>query len=499
MPFIPGLGSSILPWNGRVNNAGSDFQVPNGYTAGDSFLVDHLGRPLSRVNKSPMGASGTLGIPVGGYSDDAWFSALRVDRMGNTRQALENIIFRDNIEGATQNSQIWTNTVTTQTITQSALGLLFNASAITTATTGSMVVSQQQFNKLAFGPLHFRARANVINFTNSTQDFGFGLPSSATTIAAINNGAYFRVKADQSVVGVVAVNGAEAEVTLTLNGPATNSAGASGNLLVNNQFYNFDIILDDDDVAFQIADPSLGKIIAYGSYLYPAARPRGLAVTHIPCFFRTLNGTTPGTAPQLVVGECVVSCKDWAMNMPQAYSQPLLGYGAHLNPTTFAQNGTYANSAAPSNATLSNTAAGYTTLGGLYSFAAVAGAATDYALFGFTVPSPYTFMCTGCYATCWNTGAAVATTPSLLVWALGHNATTINLSTGARIVTTFGTHQLPVGAAIGANAADIHVSFETPIPTFPGKLFIVILRMPAGTATASQVIQGSVQPRGFFI
>lgn len=46
----------------------------------------------------------------------------------------------------------------------------------------------------------------------------------------------------------------------------------------------------------------------------------------------------------------------------------------------------YANTAAPASATLSNTAAGYTTLGGQFQFAAVAGE-TDYALFAFLVPA----------------------------------------------------------------------------------------------------------------
>jgi len=494
------VGAGNLQMAGRPNNAGADFQQSSTYGLLDSILVDHLGRPIPRVSRSPVGASGPIAIPIGGYADESWLASLRVDRLGNSRQALENIVFRDNIEGATQNSQIWTNTVTTQTVTQAATGITLNANSTLTTATGAMIVSQQMFSKIAFGPLHFRARLQITSYANGQTDFGFGIPATAISTGAIPNGAYFREKSNQTVVAVVNFNSVgETEIALTLNGPADNSSGAAGNLLVNGRFYVFDIIMSDDRADFQIQDATTGAIIAYATYRVPYTAAKFNAVTHIPVFFRNCNASATLTAQQTVIGDVVVSCKDWAINMPLAYHMPLLGQGGHMSPTAYTQTSTFANSAAPANATLSNTVAGYTTKDGLYSFAAVAGAATDYVLFGFTVPSPYTFMCTGVYATCWNTGAIVATTPSLLFWGLGHNGASANLSTGAHLRTAFGTHQLPVGAAIGANAPDINVSFETPIPTFAGKNFAVILRMPVGTATASQVIQGSVAVRGFFM
>ena len=69
--------------------------------------------------------------------------------------------------------------------------------------------------------------------------------------------------------------------------------------------------------------------------------------------------------------------KPWKEQMAES------GYGAPYLPVTQVQAAQWANSAAPASAALSNTAAGYATLGGLFQFAAVAGAATDYALFGF--------------------------------------------------------------------------------------------------------------------
>jgi hypothetical protein len=39
-------------------------------------------------------------------------------------------------------------------------------------------------------------------------------------------------------------------------------------------------------------------------------------------------------------------------------------------------------------------------------------------------------------------------------------------------------------------------NFDTPLVTNPGRFLTVILRMPVGTATASEVFQGLVNLRG---
>jgi hypothetical protein len=157
-----------------------------------------------------------------------------------------------------------------------------------------------------------------------------------------------------------------------------------------------------------------------------------------------------------------------------------------------------ANSTTPANATLSNTAAGYATLGGLFSFAAVAGAVTDYALFAFTVPVGYTFNCTGIDITTYNTGAAGATTPTLLQWAVASNSSAVSLATTTLNRVALGAQSLPVGIVIGGNVPDMSRKFTTPLVTNGGRMFHVILRMPVGTATASQVIQGAVNINGYF-
>ncbi len=169
-----------------------------------------------------------------------------------------------------------------------------------------------------------------------------------------------------------------------------------------------------------------------------------------------------------------------------------------------AQLGNHANSTAPSAATLSNTAAGYATLGGKFGFAAVAGAETDYALFAYLVPTTHKLWIKGVAISAFNTGAAVATTAHTLEWALGLNSTAVSLATtdsspvfGPRRL-QLGAHHLATSAPIGAVFPEIVRKFDAPLLVEAGRYVHTILRMPVATATGSQVIRGQVAIDGFF-
>jgi hypothetical protein len=179
---------------------------------------------------------------------------------------------------------------------------------------------------------------------------------------------------------------------------------------------------------------------------------------------------------------------------------------AYRDPATLegVQTGTGSNSAAPATATLSNTAAGYTTLGGQWKFAAAGGAETDYALFAYQVPANQRLWVNGISISSFNTGAAVATTVSTLEWSLGLNSTAVSLATtdaapvfGPRRI-ALGAQSFPVGAAIGATATDVSRYFENALRIDAGRFFHVILKCPVGTATGSQIIRGDCTIDGYF-
>ncbi len=168
------------------------------------------------------------------------------------------------------------------------------------------------------------------------------------------------------------------------------------------------------------------------------------------------------------------------------------------------QTANHANSTSPTSATLSNTAAGYTTLGGRFQFAALAGAATDYALFAYQVPSNAKLIIDSIAISTVNTGAAVATTATILDWSVGLDCTAVSLAT-TDSDPAFAPRRIPLGMqaflngdAIGTIARDIKRDFKNPLVVAPGNYFHIILQMPVASATASQVIRGDVTVNGWF-
>lgn len=186
--------------------------------------------------------------------------------------------------------------------------------------------------------------------------------------------------------------------------------------------------------------------------------------------------------------------------MSQVYpsGRPLIRFPAAINPSDGSQTANHANSTSPSSASLANTTAGYSTLGGRWQFAAVAGAATDYCLFAFQVPTGYRLFIHGVRITTTNTGAAVATTAHIFDWSLGLKSTAVSLATSSLRRITLGTQGLVVGSAIGATAPEINRVFETDLVAEPDEYVHIILQMPVATNTGSQVIRGDVEIDGFF-
>jgi len=152
----------------------------------------------------------------------------------------------------------------------------------------------------------------------------------------------------------------------------------------------------------------------------------------------------------------------------------------------------WTNSAAPAAATLANVTAGYSRLDGHFRFVAVAGAATDYALFAYQVPAGYTLRIRGIVISAENSVATVATTPTLMRWSIGANLTAVSLATAGGQRIGVGSHSLAVGAVAGTAASEVSAYFDCPIVVTEGKYAHVILRMPVATATATQEIVGNV-------
>ncbi len=418
-----------------------------------------------------------------------------LDRDGNPIQVTEDdhlmispeaLLFYEQVDGSAVNILKWAQNSTTMTIVQGTGFITLNSGAITTINTNANITSIRQLPLYGTKPIRIQinAKTNVGPQANATMEIGFGF---VATNAAPTDGAFFRWAPDATFRAVVNRAGTETVSSALAAPPVADST-------------LFEIVLVEDLVQFIVDDVIVAEVATPSTAAYPVDGG------HQPIFARTYTGASaPGTAPQLSIGQ-VVAIQE-SLNSNKLWKETLvsLGQGAYQSPVTaFAQTANHANSTSPASATLSNTTAGYTTLGGRYQFVAIAGAATDFCLFAYQVPAGFQLYVTGVRITAMNTGAAVATTATILDWSVAVNSSAASLAT-ADGATTWGPRRVPIGmhgfivaAGIGATSPDIDAKFDPPLTVDSGRFFHAILQLPVGTATASQVIRGDVTVTGYF-
>jgi hypothetical protein len=468
-------------------NDGSNFlKIFDTSRALATTIVDGTGAVVPRVNGAAYAATDAA-LPIAGLNDGN-YRALRTDRLGGLATAATNILFHEPFEGTTVSTPNRL-TVATTTFTQAQTvsgGLNLNSGNSNASAAAALVTTNRRFLKLQRAPLQAKIRARLGHVTNAVLEIGFGLPANQTSAPTV--GAFWQV----TTGGVV-------QPVLTFN--SVDIPGTAVTMPANwqNQFFTWDIILDDDEAVYTVQDTSTGLIIAERRIQLPTTQTRLWDATRLPVYARLHNPSSPATAPTLIVAGIDVVLVDAVCNKPWSHVQAMSGFSGDTVPTTFAQAANYANSAAPSSITLANAGPGATTLGGQFQFAAVAGAETDYVLFGFQVPAPYSFIFTGIDIDVMNTVVAVATTATVLQWFVSPDqlAVTLNAATNRR--TTIGMQTFPIGAAAAAMAAPISRDFSSaPLVTNPGRFFVVGLKVPIGTATATEIFRGTVGIRGYF-
>lgn len=409
------------------------------------------------------------------------------------RMGLDTIALNETFNYAAQNSGVWAQIVTTMTVTYSTAGALLNASNITTVTTGAMLKSYRRFPILAAGALYGEVTClhSVTPVTNHVVEIGFFDVAAATTVALLD-GAFFRIN-DGELRGVVS-NAASESQTDALTLPSFG------------QMHKWVVSVGDRDVRFWIDDVLVGTLDA------PASNGSPIASGSAPLAVRVYNkGVAPASSMQVRVTNGVVSIGDYNTN--KSWSAQMAGMGLMgiqgVGGMTQGSTANMANSAAPASATLSNTAAGYTTLGGQWQFVAVAGAETDYALFGYQVPAAtagLTGRClhiTGVSIDTFNTVVAVATTATVFQWSIAVGSTAVSLATAEAAAAKaprrmpLGVQAFPIGAAVGAVATPIVANFE-PIVANAGEFVHIILKMPIGTATATEIFRGTCRIEAYW-
>lgn len=457
-------------------------------------LYDKAGNTIGKKHRSKIEDT-QEGLLLSGKNDD-FATLIRVDRKGNimTGNYIPELV--DPFEGSTMHVQKWTATSTTFVPAQTTVGgYNFNSTSLTTANAVSVLQSQRYFYKYPRVPLQAKIRVRANIFTNSNADFGWGLPTTVTLI--VPNGVCVRIINGLWYV-VITFNNAEVGTPIAVL-QQDGVTQFSTNVLAS-EFYVVDLIVDDDDAVVTVQDTGTGDLVGRCHFNVPLSSLAMWGATSLPFYARVWNASSvPATAPVFVLGYVQILSTDWATQPDASQIAGNLGMSAGRNPFTGAQLENHTNSTAPTSATLSNTAAGYSTLGGRFQFAAVAGAATDYALFAVAMPTGAKFLCEGIHIELYNTVVAVATTPTIFEWSMGFNSSAVSLATANIIRRQVGCQNFQVGAGVGACATPLDVNFITPEVVESGRFIHVILNMPVGTATATEIFRGTVLIKGRFI
>jgi hypothetical protein len=431
-----------------------------------------------------------------------------VDDDYRTRVAHDNWLDEENFIDTAQNTGKFTHTFTTLTATESTSGLLTNSGNITTTTTGMTFGTFAMFpvsgtqTLVVETALSFSAQPNA----NQVIDFGIFQRGAATPYAPLD-GSYFRVSST-GVQGVINVNGVE---TTTAIFPLSGGTGTW--LYTNNTVYKFLIQTTNVKTSFWINN------IKYGEIANPAGAGLPALSRALPWSIRhAILGGAAGAAMQALVKSYRVFLRG-----PQ-YSERLsvVGnkvYGSYqglsggtMGSLATQPNSTLQTAAVPTNTALTaNLPAG---LGGLGLITAQAGAATDFIFGSYQVPAGSSTvqgrrLCLrGVMVDLINTGAAVATTATVIELKLAYGHTQVSLATAdsASFATAttkaprrigLGYASFPVGAAIGAPPTQGKIFMDlgdAPVYINPSEFVALVGKFLVGTATASQTIQFMWQP-----
>lgn len=436
-----------------------------------------------------VGETSPTGAPAGRIT-----RTIDVDADYRARVGIDNAVLQMRFSSTNINRSVVKETTTTQTIVQSGGFITLNNSALTAANQGAKIESWQIVPVLGAGATWYEGSFVATQAPQANQNAFCGAYISASAIAAPTDGYAFVWNPSGEFRCIVYNNGTPAQ-SIALTAPTINAR------------YHWLIGASNDKTEFFLA-ASGSEYECVAQIWCPSSTAAPTSSMSFPIAAQVYTGgSAPALAMQLKLGDCWANCNGQNLNQTFAASMARIGNGSGQQPEGVASGITanHTNSAAPTSATLSNTTPSYgaTILDGKFQFAAVAGSETDYALFAFLVPAGTaaaagkSLHIYGASVDIYNMGAVSATTPTLLSWNIGYGSTTATLATAADAagvkrarIRPIGVHSIPVGTAVGANIQLPPVSFAVPLVVEPGQYVHLILKMPVGTATASQIIRG---------
>jgi hypothetical protein len=421
------------------------------------------------------------------------------------RVGVDSLKFFEPWAQSTINSGTWSLVSTTLLTTVTGGYCKLNSSGLTTANGVARIMTLRTFPSYSTYPIYvtfqLQVNASALGIPNTQWEAGLCLNGTTANTATPTDGIYLRMSS-LSVLTLVS-NFAGAETTSA----PINYAGLAVNT-------NYEVLITVTPGSLELWINN----VLYAEVATPTALPDFTQSLALPFNARIYNtATPPASATTLAIGAIEVSYG--GMNNAASFPDRVAmseqgGYQTQSGTIAPAQTAQWANNAAPATITLafpgSNTAAAYTTFGGAFIVAAPAGSENDALLFGFQVPANAAgamnrnLLIRGVRIRTVNIGAAVATTATVLQWGIAVGSSVVSLAATSDTTTTSSAVKSPrrkalgmqgfiVGAAIGTEAQLIDCYFgDSPLFAEPGSFVQIMMRIPVGTATASQLLRGIV-------
>lgn len=469
----------------------------------------------SRV-KVELGSAGSSGVRIFSENDAGTVTGSALLRSPESspdyrlRTGVDTEIFRDTFNASAQNTNTWAYTFATMTAAQPGAGTVnFSAVQGTTSSHGAFMRTWQYFPLINTGPLAIEFVGGVFTAALVAGEVwlsGVGLPSAAITRPT--DGVWWKLTSS-GLVGVLAHNGTETE-TGVLYDAANITLGT---------MHKYTIVIGERDVEWWMDD------VLLTSTAIPSANGIPMIAPSAPVFMQKYNTGAVSNTNTIRVSRVGVTLMDIETDRAWPHSRSIAGQSCHVGQNGHTMGTTQAvgtitsgsTPQAPTAAAGSNTAANAVGLGGWGSITASVGAATDFIATSYQNPAATinitgrNLVITGVRVSAINYGAAVATTPTTLLWSLayGHNTVTMATSESGSFTTAtahaprrvqLGFMSAPVGAAVGAPYTPDSISFDfaAPIVVRPGEFLATIVKVIVGTATASQAIVYNVLFNGYF-
>jgi hypothetical protein len=410
------------------------------------------------------------------------------------RVGLDTLLDNDVFNYATQNSGRHSYANTTMTITWGSGFLTTNATAITTLNTGVKFWTYKLFPLYGATDVWFEFTGAFVGTfapSNTTIDIGGFIPGASNPYAP-TDGVYFRMNS-AGMFGVLNYNGSE----VTTSAFKASFGGADWAPVIG-QVYKFGISVNNAEVEFWINDTLMAELDV------PSSNGQPVSCGAVPFAIRHAITTAASASVQFKLADYTITLADLQTAKDWSHVNCGMGLCGYQGQSGGAMGSTasLANSSTPAGGAGSNTTALVTGLGGVGQMNAAAGAATDLIATSFQVPAGTaaytgrTLYITGVMISAMNNGAAVATTPTSLMWSLCFGHTAVSLATGEASTTkaprriALGFQTVPVGAVVGQTYTPsfIWMPFASPVVVNPGEFVATVVRQIVGTATASQTI-----------